>query len=330
MSLTAAVMFKTSRALAVWIVIAASTLTLPLAAANAFCPIALPGERLFPENVSITPDGTAFVGSAYGGVLRVSLRTGRVDTWLEPAAHGTGSIYGVLADVRHRMLWVCSNDLSARNVVVVGADPGSALKGFDLRTGRQRVSLALPGPAPICNDIAVADDGSVYVTDTGASQVLRWQPGADALEVWTSDAVLQAPAGGGLDGIAFGRDGQLYLNNVRSGELFRVTTAADGSAATISKLTLSRPLVRPDGMRMISSTELVLAEGDGRIDQLTIDGDHVHVRTLAEGISEPTGVDVYSGTIWYVQGQLSYLLQPEAAQGSPALPFQLTPLRVGQ
>jgi hypothetical protein len=60
---------------------------------------------------------------------------------------------------------------------------------------------------PTCNDIAIGRDGSAYVTDSAAPQILRLPPGG----------------GGGLDGIAFGADGNLY------GELFRIDMS-DGKA----------------------------------------------------------------------------------------------------
>lgn len=297
-----------------------------LLAATSPGPIDLPGDRLFPESVSIATDGTAYVGSMNGGVLRVSMKTGKAEPWIKPGAYGAGSLFGVLADPRNRMLWVCTNDFSARGVTVPGADAGHLLKGFDLRTGKGRVSLPLPGDRPICNDIAVAGDGAVFVTDTGAPQILRWRPGATALEVWVSDPVFDSAKGGGLDGIAFGGDGNLYLNNVRSGDLYRVVVGRDGKAGKVTRLALSRPLVSPDGMRPIGGMDFALAEGEGRIDRVTINGDRAEIRTLADGLSEPTGVDVHGGTIWYVQAHLSDLFDPARRGRSPGLPFRLTPV----
>ncbi|WP_217429523.1 SMP-30/gluconolactonase/LRE family protein [Sphingomonas bacterium] len=287
--------------------------------------IPLPGDRLFPESVSIAADGTAYAGSMTGGVVRASMKTGKAELWIKPGAYGAGSLYGVLADKRNRMLWVCTNDFSARGLVVTGADAGHLLKGFDLRTGEGKVSLPLPGEKPVCNDMAVARDGSVLVTDTGAPQVYRWRPGATALETWLSDPILNAPKGGGLDGIAFGGDGNLYLNNVRSGELYRVEVGRDGKAGKVTRLTLSRPLVSPDGMRPIGGLDFALAEGDGHIDRVSVSGDHAEIHTLAEGVAAPTGVDVYAGKIWYVQGQLSYLFDP-AKRGTTPGSFRLTPV----
>jgi len=290
-------------------------------AASAQQPIDLPGDRLYPESVSITPDGTAYVGSMNGGVVRLALASGKAEQWIAPGAFGSGAIFGVLADTRNKLLWTCTNDFRARGVTVPGSDAGSVLKGFDLATGQGKVSLPLPGTGPICNDMAVGKDGAVYVADTGQPRILRWTPGATALEIWIEDPVL----GGGLDGLAFGDDGHLYINNVRTGALYRVAMASGGKAGAVTTLTTSRPLGSPDGMRPLGGTDFAVAESQGRVSRLSVKGDTVEVTTLAEGI-RPTGLDVHRGTIWHVQGQLGALFNPGTQ--STTLPFRLTPVPV--
>jgi sugar lactone lactonase YvrE len=296
------------------------------AAATAAPPkaIDLPSEHMFPESLSIGTDGTAYLGSMHGGVLRVSMKTGKAEQWIKPAAYGTGALFGVYVDARNRLLWTCTNDFSARGVTVEGSDKGTFLKGFDLRTGAGKISLKLPGEHPICNDMAVAKDGSLYVADTGAPHILRWKPGAAALEIWVEDPVFGA---GGLDGIAIGSDGNILVNNVRTNELFTVVIGADGKPGKVTKLALSRPLTSPDGMRHVAGMSFALAEGAGRISKVTVAGDRAEIETLAEGISEPTGVDTYGGFAWYSQGHLSYLFNPaKKAQIPEIVPFRLTPV----
>lgn len=292
-------------------------------AASAPQAIDLPGDRLFPESVSIAPNGTAYVASLTGGVLRVNLATRKVEPWIKPGAFGSGALFGVLADTRNKLVWTCTNDFTARGVTVAGAEAGSWLKGFDIATGEGKVSLALPDKGAICNDMAVGKDGSVYVADTGHPRILRWKPGAKALEIWIEDPALGS--GGGLDGIAFGGDGHIYINNVRTGALYRVAMGKDHKPGAVTKLETSRPLVSPDGMRPLGGLNFALAEGQGgRVSRLTVKGDKVEVTNLAENISSPTGVDLFKGMIWYVQGHVGALFNPSAPQ--PTLPFRLTPV----
>jgi hypothetical protein len=97
-----------------------------------------------------------------------------------PGAFGAPASIALPGDrVFSNTLWVCSNDLSAIGVTVPSTESGSALKGFDLKTGEGKISAKLPGDHTTCNDIAIGADGSVYVTNTSASEILRLSPGAN-------------------------------------------------------------------------------------------------------------------------------------------------------
>ena len=94
--------------------------------------------------------------------------------------------------------------------------------------------------------------------------------------------------------------------------------------------------VSEDGQQVLGfrSTPTQPEEGPqaviGRIARLTVAGTAVHVETLAEGIKDPTGVDIetmtdHSRMGWYVQAQLSGLFNPDKAP-PVQLPFKLTPV----
>lgn len=110
--------------------------------------------------MSIAPGGTAYIGSMAGGVVRVKIKSARIDRYIAPGAFGSGALYGVLADTRHGLLWTCSDSFAAPATQVAGADAGHWLKAFDLKTGAGRISLALPGDTPVCIVIAVSLDGN--------------------------------------------------------------------------------------------------------------------------------------------------------------------------
>ena len=98
--------------------------------------------------------------------------------------------------------------------------------------------------------MAVGADGSLFVTNSFAPQILRLKPGASQLEVWLDDPAFEQPPKGapGLDGIAFGKDGHLYVDNFANGAFFRVEVK-DGAPGKITKMTPSRPLKNPDALR---------------------------------------------------------------------------------
>jgi hypothetical protein len=58
---------------------------------------------------------------------------------------------------------------------------GSHLKGFDLATGDGKISAQFPGNTNLCNDMTVASDGTVYVTNSLTPQILQLELAANAL-----------------------------------------------------------------------------------------------------------------------------------------------------
>jgi sugar lactone lactonase YvrE len=298
------------------------SITAPAGAA-APASISLPGERVFPENMTATRDGTLYVGSlGEGGVFRIAAHSRQAKIWIKPGAFGTRAVFGVLADEKSHMLWVCSNDMSKLGITIPGSDTVSMLKGFDLKTGVGKVSAALPGQVALCNDIAVGADGSVFVTNTMAPQILRLAPGATALEVWFTDPALQPAQGAGFDGLAFGEDGTLYFDTYTPGELFRIDVH-DGKAGKATKLHPSRKLVLADGIRPLGKNRFLIVEGGGRLDSMTIQGDAARIDTLKDGLDVPTGTAAVGDTAWVSEGQLSYVFDPTRKGQSPRLPFKI-------
>ena len=200
--------------------------------------IALPSDRAYPESITAAPDGTLYVSSpAVGGVWRIKPQTGTVEEWIKPGVFGTRSTLGVLVDSKANLLWVCSNDFSAIGIPGPSSVPGSFVKGFDLTSGEGKISATLPGKATLCNDMVVGEDGSLFVTNSLSPQILRLKPGSNQLAVWLESPQFEQPPQGapGLDGIAFGGDGNLYVNTFASGNFFRVEVK-DGTPGKITKL----------------------------------------------------------------------------------------------
>jgi DNA-binding beta-propeller fold protein YncE len=282
--------------------------------------IDLPGDKAYPESLSSSKDGTLYVGNlAEGGVLRIRSNA-KPEKWIKPGAFGSASILGVLVDEPANMLWVCSNDLSSTGIKIPGGVAGSSLVGFDLKTGVGRVRAAFSGSHNYCNDIAVGPDGSAYVTNSDAPQILKLPPGARHLQLWFSDASLApAPKGYGLDGIAFGSEGNVYFNTFDAGGLYRIEVN-QGKAGNLTKLNPSRKLALTDGLRPLSPNVFLLIEGEGRLDKMTIKGDDATIETLKDGYVTPTGVTAVGDVAWVCEGQLDFL---EDVAKKPRLPFRL-------
>jgi len=292
--------------------------------------IPLPGARAFPESVTSISDGALFVGRlGEGGIVRVRPPTAESTVFVQPGASGSRSILGVFADEASSTLWACSNDLSALGGFASGSDTRSALKGFDLKTGVGKRTVSLPGPHAFCNDITVDGKGSVYVTDSANPTILKLSRGATTFEVFAQDSAFAPPRGGfGLDGIAFGGDGNVYVTTYTAGELFRVEVS-DGRAGRITKLSASRHLERPDALRPLGNNSFLLIEGSGRLDRIEVQRDAFTITEIHTGFATPTSVARIGTTAWVSESQLEFFFDPLKKNLSPSLPFRIyaVPLR---
>lgn len=286
--------------------------------------VELPGDRAFPESLTSKQDGTLFVGSfAEGGVLKVAPGTAKAEPWIKPGANDSRSTFGVLADEKSNTLFVCSNDTSGFGVPSPGTAKGSALKTFDLTTGAAKGSTPVPGGPTLCNDIAVGPDGAAYVTDSFNPHILRLKPDGSEFEVWASDPRFAPPKGGaGLDGIAFGTDGAVYVNTFTPGGLFKVAVA-NGKAGEVTTLQTSRKISLPDSLRSYGVNTFLMIEGTGSLDLVTVDGPTAKIETIKDGFVGPVSVTQVGSTAWVAEGQLDYLLNPELKKQQPKLPFHL-------
>jgi hypothetical protein len=280
-------------------------------------------DKSFPESLTSTKDGTLYVGSFnLGGVMKVA-PGGKAEQFIKPGANDSRSVLGVLADEKSGTLYVCSNDITGFGVPGPGDTKGAWLKTFDLASGAAKGSFPLKDQKSLCNDIAVGSDGTAYVTDSFTPYIYSLRPGGSALEVWATDPML-APAkdGVGLDGIAFGSDGNLYVTTYVPAALFRIAVK-DGNAGAVTALKSSRPLDHADAMRTFGNS-LLLIEGAGRLDKITVKDDEAEVEIVKDGFTEPVSVTQVGDTGWVAEGKLSYIIG-ENKNKDPG-PFTIKPV----
>lgn len=260
---------------------------------------------IFPESVTSTKDGTLYFGSiGLDSVYRAAPASSTAERWIQPKANGLQTVLGVLADEPAGVLWVCSSASGGRGGAPVVGE--TALKAFNLKDASFKASYSFPGSG-VCNDAAVANDGTLYATDTAGGRVLRLKKGAAAFEVWASDQTLLATA----DGIALLADGSVYVNSVGQGTLLRIPVKADGSSGTIVKLDTSQPLQSPDGMRAVGAKTILLVEGAGRLDEVTINGDRAEVKVIKDGLTGPTAVTLAGGMAYVSEARLNLRTDPK-------------------
>jgi len=294
----------------------AAVLPAAASAASARGDILIDGTGVHPESVTSGRDGSLYVGSITGTIYRAGPRDTVARPFIVPdAANGLRAVFGVLVDAKHKRLWACS--VANPFARAAGPPAPSEVVAFELGSGRLIGRWPFPAPGGTCNDIAIGPDAAAYATDTPGGRILRLAKGSAALEVAASDDRLK-----GIDGIAFGADGMMIINNVQRNELWRVRLATAGSPLTLTRLNASRSMEGPDGLRPIGGNRFLQAEGTGgRITLVTIAGDDARIDVLREGLNSSPGVTLLGKTVYAVEGKIQYLFNPELRGKDPG-PFK--------
>lgn len=264
-------------------------------------------QKVFPESITSTSDGTIYAGSMMSGLIfKGKLGDAAATQWAPAATEGPTGVAGVYADEKAGLLYACYVDLAAFGG---GESQPSVLRVYGLADARVKGSYTFP-EGSFCNDIATDTDGAAYIADTAGARIMKLAPGGSELETWFADAKLA-----GVDGISFASDGELYINNVMTGALQRVEVGDDGAATGLTDITTSTPLKGPDGMRFGEDGVLYLAENAaGQVDAITVNGDAAEVTVLHTGFDMPTAVTKVGETLYVGEARFSQMQAADPGQ----------------
>jgi hypothetical protein len=73
---------------------------------------------------------------------------------------------------------------------------------------------------------------------------------------------------------------------------------------------------------------LLLIEGNGKLDKITIKGDEAQVETIQDGFTEPVSVTQVGNTAWVAEGKLSYIIG-DNKEKDPG-PFAIKPVALAK
>jgi streptogramin lyase len=247
-----------------------------------------------PESLTVAPGGILIVGSASTPfVYKVRPGSTTAEKFVDASAEGAGTFFfGMLADAATNTLWTC------QLTPVPGTTPvkrHTALRGFDLSTGAQKLRWNLPGDNSTCNDFSVGPDKALYISDTANSKIYKLPAGTSTAELFLEDRALY-----GIDGITF-LGGTMYVNNVFSNNLYRIPVDAAGKAGQPVDIWMDQPVKGPDGMRAANGKLLLAENGSGKISVITVNGDKASVTVIKEGLKTPTAVEPAGDTIWVAE-----------------------------
>jgi sugar lactone lactonase YvrE len=248
-----------------------------------------------PESLTVAPGGTLIVGSASTPfVYKVSKGSTTPEKFVDASGEGAGTFFfGMLADTGTKTLWTC------QLTPVPDTKPvqrHTALRGFDLSTGAEKVRWNLPGDNSVCNDFSVGPDKALYISDTANAKIYKLPVGAKNAELFLEDAATLS----GIDGITF-LHGTLYVNNVRTNKIYRVPVDKAGKAGQPVEIQLDQPIKGPDGMRAANGKLLVAENGSGKISVVTLKGDTGTITVIKDGLKTPTAVEPAGDTVWIAE-----------------------------
>jgi sugar lactone lactonase YvrE len=158
--------------------------------------------RMIPEGIAFDPHGRRFfIGSIAQRKIVVADRVGRVRDFSHPDDR-LDTVLGLAVDPRRRVLYAVSTN---------GFDDGAkverrnAVLRYDIARGRLAARHEVAAALQL-NDVAVAPDGTIYVTDSAAGSLYRMRPGETAFAPFGP-----AQAARGANGIAVAPDGTVYV-----------------------------------------------------------------------------------------------------------------------
>ena len=266
----------------------------------------LPNSIPYPNGITVTSDGSIYVGSVTtGAVVKIELQSLETELLVAPQTAIIAST-SLRADETRGVLWACSPDVFPAKDA---SRKPSTLVGLDLNDGTVIKTIKLPQDG-FCNDLAIDDRGGVLVTDSLNPQILYLPPDKSEFEVWVRDERFGVAEGFGLAGIAIASDGTVYVGMFANGQLYRIR---DRKVESL----LARNLNNPDGMAIALDGSLIVCEGNyrsgnGRLLRINLANDSTSkIEVLAEGLDSPVNLSLNNKTAWVTEGRLRRLLSPE-------------------
>lgn len=151
---------------------------------------------LLPEGVAYdTTTKRLFVSSGTKRKILVIAPNGEVRDFIASETGGIYAVLGLEVDEKRRALWAAS----AAAPFMVHAKPEdagkSALFQFDVDTGALRGRYELPQSPSLANDLALAEDGTVYVSDSMRGTIGKLVPNAEKVEEIVPTDTFEGPNG---------------------------------------------------------------------------------------------------------------------------------------
>lgn len=243
--------------------------------ANGTVAYEIPGAQ--PEGVGFDPRDCSFYTAASffrGELYRGRLDQRRADVFL-PADGDRPGAFGIEVDTKRDLLLVAGGNNGVLFVYKLGT---KQLHGrFDT------------GPGGFLNEVAVAPNGDVYVTDSGRPTLYRVKAAAIEAGSGAPEAIPLGPQveygpGFNANGIVVTPDGaHVIFAMTNSGRLYRLTPGADPKDRAITEVAVDRgPQISADGLEIDGHTIYLVRNRDDVLVELTMSEDYSSARVTGE------------------------------------------------
>lgn len=282
----------------------------------------LPGDRVYPEGIAADPrTGDVYVGSyATGAVYRITPGHRSAQVFLPAGTDGRATANGLKVD-RAGRLWV--------------TDSTAGVAVYDIRERRLLARFDVPGEAAsFVNDLAIAPDGSAYLTDSVRAVVYRVTPaqlaraaaGTGQATLTARFDVLAAVAPDArdtfaLNGIVADPSGRYLLTvDMNGGGLYRIDLAS-GRAREVALH--GGDMRHADGLELHHGTLWAAHNASNTISRWRLSGDgtraRVERRITDEALQIPTTLVRRGGHLLVVRSQFDK--GGPMGPGTPQTPF---------
>ncbi|MBW4781203.1 superoxide dismutase [Rhodococcus fascians] len=281
----------------------------------------LPGTGVFPEGITAADDTFYVTSTSDGAVFRGTVGSPDVSVFLPGGADGRTGAAGIdVTDDDDRPDYLVIAGGATGKVWVYDANSGDLVATF---------TNGLGPDATFLNDVAIADNGDAFVTDSRSPALYRIP--FDQIVTGTQDAPLEPFVS--LDGTPFvygdgfnangivENDNETALIVVQSstGNLYRI----DKTSKEVTQVDLGgATLMNGDGMEMDDDTLYVVRNRDGLISKVDLDDDGRRGSVTGE-ITDPSFA--YPTTVAAVDDRLLVVnSQFDKRGGEPVEPFTVS------
>ncbi|MDV8023726.1 superoxide dismutase [Rhodococcus sp. IEGM 1330] len=284
----------------------------------------LPGTGVFPEGITAADDTFYVTSTSDGAVFRGTVGSPDVSVFLPGGADGRTAAAGIdVTDEDDRADYLVIAGGATGKVWVYDADSGDLVATF---------TNGLGADATFLNDVAIADNGDAYVTDSRSPALFRIP--VEQMTAGTQDAPLETFVS--FDGTPFAygegfnangiveNDDESALIVVQSstGNLYRI----DKTSKEITQVDLGgATLMNGDGMEMDDDTLYVVRNRDGLISKVDLNDDGRSGSVTGEitdpSFAYPTTVAAMDDRLFVVNSQF------DKRGGEPVEPFTVSSVR---